>query len=122
MPSSGWDQTQFHGCYCYGELTRQAVNRSIPVTAAVALVCPHPNQQRLQCDFQCHTTCCENSRSRPPIRLRLLSYLAGLNVSRIAPTRLPQSCITKRSKIDASSFSGLFTRVEIGHIVMGSAG
>ncbi len=27
-----------------------------------------------------------------------------------------------RDKIAASSFSGLFTRVEIGHIVMGSAG
>jgi hypothetical protein len=27
-----------------------------------------------------------------------------------------------RSRIDASSFSGLFTRVEIGHVVIGSAG
>ena len=40
----------------------------------------------------------------------------------IGPQRGYLSCITKRSKIDASSFSGLFTRVEIGHIVMGSEG
>jgi hypothetical protein len=33
-----------------------------------------------------------------------------------------QSGVDTRSKIDASSFSGLFTRVEIGHIVIGSAG
>ena len=38
------------------------------------------------------------------------------------PLALPSSGSSTRSKIEASSFSGLFTRVEIGHIVMGSDG
>ena len=36
--------------------------------------------------------------------------------------RDPQFSRDARSKIAASSFSGLFTRVEIGHMIIGSAG
>ena len=55
---------------------------------------------------------------RSPLPRRAVAFRSPTPGRRAAT----QSGKTKRSKIEASSFSGLFTRVEIGHIVMGSAG
>ena len=61
--------------------------------------------------------------SRHGMRPSLRCIRAGPRMHPTAPIpRMLQFGGDARSKIAASSFSGLFTRVEIGHIVIGSAG